>query len=84
MGDLEKLLKLDAFIQETLSLNPNAPLIPKATVGDYVRPANCYVWVIIYHIKYDPITFHNLLSSALALYRWHHIQTRVSAAKATD
>ena len=26
MGDLEKLLKLDAFIQETLSLNPNAPL----------------------------------------------------------
>ena len=87
MGDLEKLLKLDAFIQETLSPNPNAPLIPKATVGDYVGPAcsaNCHVWVILYHIIYDPITFPDLLSSLLVSPRWHHIQTQVSAANATD
>ena len=62
MGGLDKLPKLEATIQETLRLNPNAPLIPKATgqvtkVRGYVVPANCQVWVNVYHINYDPVTF---------------------------
>ena len=62
MEDLEKLPKLQATIQETLRLNPNGPMIPKATahatqVHGYVVPANCQVWVNVYHINYDPVTF---------------------------
>jgi len=62
MEDLEQLPKLEATIQETLRLNPNGPLIPKATahatkVRNYVVPANCQVWVNAYHINYDPVTF---------------------------
>ena len=50
MEDLEQLPKLEATIQETLRLNPNGPLIPRATahstkVRNYVVPANCQVWV---------------------------------------
>ena len=56
MEDLEKLPKLEATIQETLRLNPNGPLIPKATahatkVRDYVVPANCVVQINVYHIN---------------------------------
>ena len=62
MEDLEKLPKLEATIQETLRLNPNGPLILRATahatkVRNYVVPANCQVWVNVYHINYDPTTF---------------------------
>ena len=62
MEDLEKLPKLEATIQETLRLNPIGPMIPKATahktkVRDYVVPANCQVWVNVYHINYNPVTF---------------------------
>ena len=62
MANLEKLPKLEAIIQETLSFNPNNPLIFKATsqvtkVRDYVVPANCLVLVNAYHINYDPETF---------------------------
>ena len=62
MEGLEKLPKLEATIQETLRLNPNGPLIPRATahatkVRNYVVPANCQVWVNAYHINYDPVTF---------------------------
>ena len=62
MEDLEKLPKMEATIQETLRLNPNVPLIPRATahatkVRNHVVPANCQVWVNVYHINYDPINF---------------------------
>ena len=59
---LEKLPKLEATIQETVRLNPNGPMIPRATahatrVRDYVVPANCQVWINAYHINYDPTIF---------------------------
>ena len=62
MEDLEKLPKLEATIQETVRLNPNGPMIPRATahatrVRDYVVPANCQVWINAYHINYDPTIF---------------------------
>ena len=67
MEDLEKLPKLEATIQETLRLNPLGPLIPRATVHatkvrDYVVPANCQVWVNVYHINYDPVVFPDPMS----------------------
>ena len=63
MEDLEKLPKLEATIQETLRLNPNAPMLFKATadatrVREYVVPANCLVVNInAYHINYNPLIF---------------------------
>ena len=64
MQDLEKLPKLEATIEETLRLNPNAPMLFKATahatkVRNYVVPANCLVLVNAYHINYDPVVFPN-------------------------
>ena len=75
MGDLEKLPKLEATIQETLRINPNGPLIPRATaqatkVRDYVVPANCQVWVNVYHINYDPVTFPD--PTTFSPQRWLH------------
>ena len=67
MEDLEKLPKLQATIQETLRLNPNGPLIPKATahatkVRNYVVPAKCQVWINVYHINYNPAAFPDPMS----------------------
>ena len=64
MAILEKLPKLEATIQETLRVNPNVPLILRATshvtkIRDYVVPANCMVMVNAYHINYDPEIFPN-------------------------
>ena len=64
MANMEKLPKLEATIQETLRVNPNNPLIFKATshvtkVRDYVVPADCLVLVNAYHINYDSKTFPN-------------------------
>jgi cytochrome P450 len=73
MAILEKLPKLEATIQETLRVNPNAPLTFRATsqvtkVRDYVVPANCMVLVNVYHINYDPEIFPN--PSAFNPIRW--------------
>ena len=73
MAILEKLPKLEATIQETLRVNPNAPLTFRATsqvtkVRDYVVPANCLVLVNVYHINYDPEIFPN--PSAFNPIRW--------------
>ena len=75
MEDLEKIPKLEATIQETLRLNPNGPMIPRATahatkVRNYVVPANCQVWVNAYHINYDPITFPD--PTSFSPRRWLH------------
>lgn len=64
MAILDKLPKLEATIQETLRVNPNVPLIMRATshvtkIRDYVVPANCMVMVNAYHINYDPEIFPN-------------------------
>ena len=73
MEDLEKLPKLEATIQETLRLNPNGPLIPRATahvtkVRNYVVPANCQVWFNIFHINHNPVTFPD--PTAFSPQRW--------------
>ena len=75
MDDLEKLPKLAATIQETLRLNPNVPMLFKATaqatqVRDYVVPANCLVMVNAFHINYDPVTFPN--PAIFSPQRWLH------------
>jgi len=75
MDDLEKLPKLAATIQETLRLNPNVPMLFKATaqatqVRDYVVPANCLVMVNAFHINYDPLTFPN--PAVFSPQRWLH------------
>merc|ERR1712179_643800 len=62
MDDIQHLPKLQAIVQETLRLNPNAPLILHATaqqtrLRDFVIPANCLVLINVYHINYDPVTF---------------------------
>ena len=73
MEDLEKLPKLEATIQETLRLNPNGPLIPRATahvtkVRNYVVPANCQVWFNIFHINHNSVTFPD--PTAFSPQRW--------------
>ena len=75
MDDLEKLPKLGATIQETLRVNPNVPMLFKATaqamkVRNYVVPANCLVMVNTYHINYDPVTFPN--PTTFSPQRWLH------------
>ena len=75
MEDLEKLPKLEATIQETLRLNPNAPMLFKATadatrVRDYVVPANCLVNINAYHINYNPVTFPD--PTTFSPQRWLH------------
>ena len=75
MEDLEKLPKLEVTIQETLRLNPNAPMLFKATadatrVRDYVVPANCLVNINAYHINYNPVTFPD--PTTFSPQRWLH------------
>ena len=75
MDDLEKLPKLGATIQETLRLNPNVPMLFKATaqatkVRDYMVPANCLVMVNAFHINYDPVTFPD--PAIFSPQRWLH------------
>ena len=75
MAILEKLPKLQATIQETLRINPNSPLIFKATsqslkLRDYVVPANCLILVNAYPINYDPVIFPN--PSTFTPMRWLH------------
>ena len=75
MEDLEKLPKLEATIQETLRLNPNGPMLFKATARaskfrDYVVPANSLVQINVYHINYDPVTFPD--PTTFSPQRWLH------------
>ena len=76
MQDLEKLPKLEATIQETLRLNPNAPMLFKATCnkGLFV-PANCLLVSNTYHINYNTATFPDLTAFPTIGSPWWHIQT---------
>jgi cytochrome P450 family 2 subfamily U polypeptide 1 len=75
MADLQLLPKLEATLQETFRMNPNAPLIIKATehavkLREYIIPSNCMVQINAYHINHDPASFPD--PTTFSPKRWLH------------